>query len=116
MNKNGCLLRIKRARRCVRQCYLPSIVLFGANGYAYLAYGSLVPTQLAGFVDDLLIVLKAFAAMAGAFCSMRVGKIGCDARHEYSRYKGAAGSNQDVSAETPLRADLESELAQHSPR
>jgi hypothetical protein len=40
----------------------------------YLAYGSSVPTQLSGFVDEMLAVLKAFAAMAGAFCSMRVGK------------------------------------------
>lgn len=39
-----------------------------------LAYGSSVPTLLAGFVDDTLAVLKAFAAMAGGFCSMRVGK------------------------------------------
>jgi hypothetical protein len=28
---------------------------------------------LAGFVDDMLVVLKAFAAMAGAYCSLRVG-------------------------------------------
>jgi hypothetical protein len=42
----------------------------------YLAYGTSVPTQLLGFVDDMLVVLKAFAAMAGAFCSMRVGKVG----------------------------------------
>jgi hypothetical protein len=40
----------------------------------FLAYGSSVPSLLTTFVDDLLIVLKAFAAMAGAFCSMRVGK------------------------------------------
>jgi hypothetical protein len=29
---------------------------------------------LAGFVDDMLAVLQAFAAMAGAYCSLRVGK------------------------------------------
>jgi hypothetical protein len=40
----------------------------------YLAYGTSVPTQLSGFVDDMLVVLTAFAAMAGGFCSMRVGK------------------------------------------
>jgi hypothetical protein len=39
----------------------------------FLAYGSSVPSLLTTFVDDLLSVLKAFAAMAGAFCSMRVG-------------------------------------------
>jgi hypothetical protein len=36
-------------------------------------------------------------------------------RHEYRRYKGVAGSDQSVSVETPLRADLEPDLAQHSP-
>jgi len=40
----------------------------------FLAYGTSVPTQLAGFVNDLLAVLRAFAAMAGAYCSLRVGK------------------------------------------
>jgi hypothetical protein len=40
----------------------------------FLAYGTSVPTQLAGFVDDMLAVLQAFAAMAGAYCSLRVGK------------------------------------------
>jgi hypothetical protein len=40
----------------------------------YLAYGTSVPSLLTDFIDDLLIVLKAFATMAGAFCSMRVGK------------------------------------------
>src|SRR5216684_4337033 len=39
-----------------------------------------------------------------------------DARHEYRRYKGGAGSDQSMSVETPLRADLEPDLAQHSPR
>jgi hypothetical protein len=38
------------------------------------AYGTSVPNQLSGFVDDLLGVLKAFAAMAGAYGSLRVGK------------------------------------------
>lgn len=36
----------------------------------YLAYGTSVPNQLSGFVDDMLIVLKGFAAMAGAYCSL----------------------------------------------
>jgi hypothetical protein len=40
----------------------------------YLAYGTSAPTLLSGFVDDLLMVLSAFAAMAGAFCSTRVGR------------------------------------------
>src|ERR1700704_5351158 len=39
-----------------------------------------------------------------------------DARHEYRRYKGIAGSDQGVSVETPLRADLEPDLAQYSPQ
>ncbi|MEY9593066.1 hypothetical protein ABIA06_005357 [Bradyrhizobium yuanmingense] len=30
----------------------------------YLAYGTSVPNQLSGFVDDMLVVLKGFAAMA----------------------------------------------------
>jgi Transposase DDE domain len=38
------------------------------------------------------------------------------ARHEYRRYEGVAGSDQGVSAETPLRVDLKPDLAQHSPR
>jgi hypothetical protein len=41
----------------------------------FLAYGTSVPTQLAGFVDDMSVALKAFAAMAGAYCSLRVGKL-----------------------------------------
>lgn len=40
----------------------------------YLAYGTSVPALLSGFVDDTLVVLKAFAAMAGAYCSLRMGK------------------------------------------
>ena len=40
----------------------------------FLAYGTSVPTQLAGFVDDMLAFLQTFAAMAGAYCSLRVGK------------------------------------------
>jgi hypothetical protein len=40
----------------------------------YLAYGNSVPAQLSGFVDDALVVLKAFAAMAGGYCSMRMGR------------------------------------------
>jgi hypothetical protein len=33
-----------------------------------------VPAQLSGFIEDLLAVLKAYAAMAGAYCSLWVGK------------------------------------------
>lgn len=40
----------------------------------YLAYGKSVPKLAEGFIDDLLIVLTGFSAMAGAYCSMRVGK------------------------------------------
>lgn len=40
----------------------------------FLAYGTSVPAQLLGFIDDLLTVSKAFAAMAAAYCSLRVGK------------------------------------------
>ncbi len=40
----------------------------------FLAYGTSVPSQLSSFVDDLLAVLQAFAAMSCAYCSMRVGK------------------------------------------
>jgi hypothetical protein len=39
-----------------------------------------------------------------------------DAHHEYRRYEGVAGSDQSVSVEAPLRADLEPDLAQHSSR
>lgn len=41
----------------------------------FLAYGTSVPSQLSDFIDDLLVVLKAFAAMAGAYCSLRMGKV-----------------------------------------
>ena len=35
---------------------------------------SSVPAQLSGFVDDMLVVLRSFAAVAGGFCSTRIGK------------------------------------------
>jgi hypothetical protein len=63
----------------------------------YLAYGSSVPTQLAGFVDDTLAVLKAFAAMAGGFCSMRVGKAAwSDFTHDLDRKRAISVSPKDV--------------------
>lgn len=34
-----------------------------------------VRPDAAGFVDDMLVVLKGFAAMSGAYCSSRMGKI-----------------------------------------
>jgi hypothetical protein len=40
----------------------------------FLAYGVSVPSLVDDLVDDLLIVLNAFAAMAAAFCSMKVGR------------------------------------------
>lgn len=40
----------------------------------YLAYGTSVSTLLTNFVDDLLVVLVGFSAMAGGYCSARVGK------------------------------------------
>ncbi len=44
----------------------------------YLAYGTSVPKLAAGFIDDLLTVLMAFAAMAGAYCSKRMGRVRWD--------------------------------------
>lgn len=40
----------------------------------YLAYGKSVPKLVEDFIEDLLIVLTGFSAMAGAYCSIRVGK------------------------------------------
>lgn len=40
----------------------------------YLAYGKSVPTLLEGFVEDLQVVLKGFAAMAAGYCATRMGK------------------------------------------
>lgn len=63
----------------------------------YLAYGTSVPTQLSGFVDDLLVVLKAFAAMGGAYCSLRVGKIAwTDFIDDLDRKKAISVSPKDV--------------------
>jgi hypothetical protein len=63
----------------------------------YLAYGSSVPTQLSGFVDDMLVVLRAFAAMAGAYCSLRVGKLAWkEFVHDLDRKKAISVSPTDV--------------------
>jgi hypothetical protein len=40
----------------------------------YLAYGKSVPRLLGGFVDDLLRVLRSFAAMAAGYASIRMGQ------------------------------------------
>lgn len=39
----------------------------------FLGYGTSVSSHLSGFVDDLLTVLQAFAAMSAGYCSLRVG-------------------------------------------
>lgn len=63
----------------------------------FLAYGASVPTQLSGFVDDLLIVLNAFAAMAGAYCSLRMGKAAwADFVDDLDRKKAISVSPKDV--------------------
>lgn len=63
----------------------------------YLAYGTSVPTQLSGFVDDMLVVLMAFAAMAGAYCSLRVGKAAwTDFVDDLERKKAISISPKDV--------------------
>jgi hypothetical protein len=63
----------------------------------FLAYGASVPAQLSGFVDDLLAVLKAFAAMAGAYCSLRVGKgAWSDFVDELGRKKAISVSPKDI--------------------
>jgi hypothetical protein len=63
----------------------------------YLAYGTSVPTQLSGFVEDMLVVLKAFAAMAGAYCSLRVGKAAWTAFvDDLERKKAISVSPKDV--------------------
>jgi hypothetical protein len=63
----------------------------------FLAYGSSVPTQLSGFIDDLLTVLNAFAAMAGAYCSLRVGKAAwIDFVDDLDRKKAISVSPKDV--------------------
>lgn len=40
----------------------------------YLAHGKYVETSIATFVGDMAEVLEAFTAMAGAYCSQRLGK------------------------------------------
>lgn len=40
----------------------------------FLAYGSGTETILSGFVDDMVEVLRAFLAMAGAFAKRKIGK------------------------------------------
>lgn len=40
----------------------------------FLGYGTMVPQQLTGYVDDLSSVLTAFVTMAGAFCARRLGR------------------------------------------
>lgn len=40
----------------------------------YLGYGTAIEGTLAYYIEDLAIVLDAFVAMAGAFCSKRLGK------------------------------------------
>jgi hypothetical protein len=63
----------------------------------YLAYGTSVPTLLSGFLDDMLAVLKAFAAMAGAYCSMRVGKAAwAEFVDDLERKKAISVSPKDV--------------------
>jgi hypothetical protein len=63
----------------------------------YLAYGTSVPTQLSGFVDDMLVVLSAFAAMAGAYCSLRVGKVAwMDFVDDLDRKRAISVSPKDV--------------------
>jgi hypothetical protein len=78
--------RTKAARQLRDAAYAPRSIAFlhqasryrGKANYRdaiFLAYGTSVPTQLAGFVDDMSVALKAFAAMASAYCSLRVGKL-----------------------------------------
>jgi hypothetical protein len=56
-----------------------------------------VPTQLSGFIDDLLTALNAFAAMAGAYCSLRVGKAAwIDFVDDLDRKKAISVSPKDV--------------------
>ncbi|WP_271611849.1 hypothetical protein [Bradyrhizobium sp. CCBAU 21362] len=63
----------------------------------FLAYGNSVPAQLSGFIDDLLGVLKAFAAMAGAYCSLRVGRAAwTDFVNDLDRKKAISVSPKDI--------------------
>lgn len=63
----------------------------------FLGYGTSVPTLLSGFIDDLLAVLQAFAAMAGAYCSLRVGKAAwTDFVDDLDRKKAISVSPKDV--------------------
>lgn len=63
----------------------------------FLGYGTSVPTLLSGFVDDLSAVLQAFAAMAGAYCSLRVGKAAwMDFVDDLDRKKAMSVSPRDI--------------------
>lgn len=63
----------------------------------YLAYGASVPSLLTTFVDDLVVVLTGFTAMAGAFCSMRMGKAAwTDFVDDLDRKKAISVSPKDI--------------------
>jgi hypothetical protein len=63
----------------------------------YLAYGTSVPSLLMTFVDDLVVVLTGFAAMAGAFCSMRMGRAAwTDFVDDLDRKKAISVSPKDL--------------------
>jgi hypothetical protein len=52
---------------------------------------------LSSFVDELLVVLKAFAATAGAYCSLRVGKVAwTEFVDDLDRKKAISVSPKDV--------------------
>jgi hypothetical protein len=63
----------------------------------YLAYGTSVPSLLMTFVDDLVVVLTGFATMAGAFCSMRMGRAAwTDFVDDLDRKKAISVSPKDL--------------------
>ena len=52
---------------------------------------------MSGIVDDMLTVLKAFAAMAGAYCSLRMGKTAwTEFVDDLDRKKAISISTKDV--------------------
>jgi hypothetical protein len=56
---------------------------------------------------DLQDLRRRIYVKAKAEPSWRFWGLQSDARHEYRRYKGVAGSDQGVSIATPLRAGIE---------
>jgi hypothetical protein len=111
--RNCChaIISLRRFSKAVRRLYAASALslITCANAASVISRGNEVwspaqslkldrkPCTVTPFVDDLLAVLKAFAAMAGAYCSLRVGKgAWSDFVDDLDRKKAISVSPKDV--------------------